>query len=86
MQCDTCVAWFIRHSDIALPQCIPLYNYSGRLEGGLGGDALGVQGVDVLASWQYKGVPDGVPSWARLNITSIQSLQKPHQGETLAGK
>ena len=54
---------------------VPFYNYSSRLEGGLGGDALGVQGMDVLAGGQHTGVPDGVTPGAWLYIPTLQSLQ-----------
>ena len=50
---------------------LPLYNYSSRFEGSLGGDALGVQGMDVLASGQNSRVPDRVSTWTRLHILAF---------------
>lgn len=49
----------------------PLYHNSSRFEGRLGGDALGVQCMDVLASGKHSGVPDGVTPWARLHILAL---------------
>ena len=56
---------------IPVAGCIPLHNYSSRLEGSLGGDTLGVQGMDVLAGRKHGRVPDRISSWPRLHILTF---------------
>mmetsp|Transcript_21009 Transcript_21009/g.46075 ORF Transcript_21009/g.46075 Transcript_21009/m.46075 type:complete len:1268 (+) Transcript_21009:731-4534(+) len=51
----------------------------GVLQGSLGGDGLGVQGVDVLAGGQHHGVTDGVTTWARLHVLAVQGLSQGAQ-------
>ncbi len=45
----------------------------------LGGDGLGVQGVDVLAGGQHVGVADGVTAGAGLHVLAVQGLNQGAQ-------
>ena len=54
----------------------PLNDDARRLDGGLRGDGLGVQRVDVLSGGQHTRVPDGVAAWARLHVTTLQRSRR----------
>ena len=60
------------HQSCKTPDKVAPLNYDARgLDGGLRGDGLGVQCMDVLASWQHTRVADGVASWAWLHIATL---------------
>lgn len=48
----------------------------GAVDGGGGGDGLGVEGVHVLARRQHVGVPDRVPTGARGDVLAVERVDQ----------
>ncbi len=67
----------MHHQSYITPDKVaPLDNNAGGLDSSLGGDGLGVQGVDVFAGRQNAWVADGVASWAWLHIATLYTQDR----------